>query len=226
MQHLNNNKLVVIDIRVTSPDTGVGEIIQLSALALDSNCEPDRNILPFNMYIQPIQIRNIKNKQYDSIGKGSGKILVNADLMNKALKEGHDQWKVGELFGHWFRSLELNYNHRIMPLSHNWQFKMPFLKDFFGPLNFEHYFDWRYRDPIPAAIFLNDRCDIIGERCPFPKQDFKYLHTLQNIERHPLKDALLDCISLAQVYKSMLRTFGGITQHSQDEESSLPQEST
>jgi DNA polymerase-3 subunit epsilon len=193
MVHLNGNKLCVIDVETTGLDPKIHEIIEVCVLYLDSFIRPVG--LPFNVFLTPQRPETIDPKA----------LKANGTNIMEVMRRGIDPFKAADLFEEWFGKLELPSNKKITPLGHNYHFDRGFLQEWLGPENYNGYFDYRIRDTMTVAHYLNDVADLKSEKYPFPKQGLTYLCSqldVVNLSRHT---ALGDCLATAECYRKMLR---------------------
>lgn len=196
MVHLNHNLLVATDCETTGLDPEYHEIIQVCFLPLDSRLNPHPDHKIFEMFIRP-----------EHPERADVKIPSKAAL-TEALKTGFPAHVVFELFEHWFSSLNLPEERRIVPLAYNWAFENVFYRAWMGADAVNQYFDSRARDLFLVIQWLNDRADWDGEEYPFQKQNMK-LRTVAKklgvpVEDHRLHDAVYDCYITTQAYKKTL----------------------
>jgi len=197
MQHLNGNLLCAVDVETTGLIAGTHDIVQIAILPLDAHIKPLQTVMPF--YI------NMKPKRLENVDKMASKIhRIN---MAKLIIEGFDAFKAADMLDEWFERLRLPVGKKIVPLAHNWVFDRSFIIEWLGPLSFEHLFDWRYRDSMVAASFVNDRCDHHNERYAYPKLSLSYCCTQLRVNNINPHDALSDCAATAEVYRRQLLEF-------------------
>lgn len=125
--------------------------------------------------------------------------------MAEIINTGIDPDKAVDIFEEWFKKFNLNFGKKISPLAQNWPFDRGFIMDWIGgPLNFDHFFDGRYRDTMVAALYANDKSYFQGEAYPYQKVNLTYLALEMKIKRDKAHDALSDCITTAEIYRRML----------------------
>lgn len=195
MKHLNGNLLCAIDVETTGFDAQKHDIIQLCILPLDHQIKPLETIMPFFVEMTP--------KRPENVDLEASK--VHRLKMCEIIKRGMDPDKAYDLFEEWFAALNLPIGKNITPLAHNWVFDREFVREWTGgPLNFQNYFDFRYRDSMVAASFMNDRADARCAKYPYPKVSLEYLCSIHQIKNPKAHDALADCITTAEIYRRML----------------------
>lgn len=201
MQHWNGHQLCAIDIETSGLDPYWNEIIQLCILPLDSNIEPRRDVMPFNIYLTPSNPGTV-NVESLKINK------INLETINRF---GHDQEKAKDMFDHWVTKLKLpvtpyGQRKRIIPLAHGWQFDSAFIKRWLGYEKFGEVFDSRYVDTMVVGAFMNDRAGMRAEKVPFSKLNLAWLSKELKLDREPTHDALQDCLATAEVYRRLLQS--------------------
>lgn len=201
MTHLNGDLLCVVDCETTGLKPRYHDLIQICILPLDSDLKPLKDVLPF---YQHIRARRPENVDYHALE-------VNKIDFYQLQRTAFDADKVADLFDAWFQKLKLPYNKKIAPLAQNWPFDREFIKDWLGEASYESYFDRRYRDTMPVALFLNDVADIHNENYPFPKCSLKYIASTLKIDYSGAHDSMQDCLITAEAYRLMMRMkVGGI----------------
>jgi DNA polymerase III epsilon subunit-like protein len=197
MVHLNGNLIVAIDTETTGLDRDKHEIIEIAALPLNSQLEPHKGILPFEMTMKPM--KNIEDIDMKALG-------VNRQRLTKIMTNSLTPDRVADLFIRWYEKLNLGSNRRLSPLAHNWVFDCPFIRDWLGPATFDLIFDGRFRDVMSTANFINDRAEFMGAiRIPYPKVKLTYLASQMNIDHSDAHNALPDCRITAAVYKRLVQ---------------------
>lgn len=195
MIHLNGNLLCAVDVETTGLDPQKHDIIQLCVLPLDSQIKPLQTVRPFVVEMVP--------KRPENIEPGATKThrLNMAELVLRAL----DPWKAVDIFEEWFENLNLPIGKKIMPLAHNWLFDRDFIREWVGgPISFDHFFHFHYRDSMTAALFLNDRAEQKMEKPPYPKVSLGYCGSMLSVTNLKAHDALQDCVATAEVYRRMM----------------------
>ena len=198
--HLNGDIIAVIDCETTGLKPGYHDLIQVCILPLDSELNPSKKIMPFYQHIKATRPENVDPSALE----------VNKIDFFKLQQTAFDAMRVADLFDAWFQKLNLPLNKKIQPLAQNWPFDRPFLIDWLGSAAFESYFDRRYRDTMPVALYYNDVADLFNEPYPFPKCSLKYLASTLKIDYTGAHDSMQDCLITAQAYKKMLSMKIGI----------------
>ena len=199
MQHWNGHQLCAIDTETTGTDPDLHEIIQICILALDSNIEPRKDVIPFYIEIIPDH-----PERYDQ-----GATRVTGLKLNDIMKRGHDSFAAIDLFMEWKEKLGLPCTKygtpkRIIPLAHNWPFDKGFIEKWLGASTYNEIFDAHFRDTLGIASFLNDRAGMHAEEVPYKKSKLGWMCTTNNIVNENAHDALSDCVATAKLYKHLI----------------------
>lgn len=112
---------------------------------------------------------------------------------------------VNEAFGEWFKSLKMSVGKRLIPLTHNSPFDIPFLQQFMTLDWYYEFFTRRGRDTMYMANGINDSYIWKGLPAPFNQVGLKPLCTHFGIDISGHHDALADCIATACLYRELLR---------------------
>lgn len=201
-QHMNGNVVIAIDTETTGLTAGHNEIIQIACVVLDSNFVPRTDINPFYMELQPRYPENIDATLRDKPSY--------IERIHHAIIHGIDQDKAVDLFQDWYQSIGIQLNaygnpKKAIPLGQNYAFDKGFIQHWLGgAANYEHYFDYHYRDTMILALGLNDRAAAKGEKIPFPKVNLQYLATTLGVINKAAHTALGDTVCTAEVYKKLV----------------------
>lgn len=198
MRHWNAHQLVAVDAETTGTRPFWHEIIQFAAVALNSDLEPRKDIIPFDIYITPEHPERVDPDALRVTGLKLDWLMRNGHNMNKAI----------DMFEHWVGKLELavtpgGYTKRIIPLAHGWPFDKPFIQDWLGYGTFDLLFDSRFRDTMCVSLFMNDLAGMHAEKVPYSKNTLGWLCNQLNVEHEYAHNALQDCIATAECYKRM-----------------------
>lgn len=207
MRHMNGHLLCAIDVETTGALPGFHDMIQICVLPLDESIKPRRDIIPFYIPIKPKRPENIDFKA-SSVHK--------LDML-ALIEQGLDPYLAEDMFIDWFYDLNLPLGKKIAPLASNWIFDSGFIREFFGPRSFDNFFHFHYRDTQSDALFVNDRCWLMGESYAFGRiglPDLAQKFFVENLKAH---DALQDCITTAEVYRKMCTMYLPITLKSDSE---------
>lgn len=199
MVHWNKHQLVAMAIKTTHPDPDWGEMCQISCLALDSNGEIRRDVIPATM-----------NIQCDYPERRDDKHCKKKDFIMTQKHSPLGTYQAEELLLKWIEKLDLKFTKygnqkRVMVLGYKTYQMIPWLKKWLT-LEFEpHFFEHEFRDIQQMALYLND---VNGHRC----EDIQYPHTHLtqltrscNEERGPRKDTLEECQTVAAIYRKLIK---------------------
>ena len=204
MQHWNGHQVCAIDTETTGLDPNWHEMWQICILPLDSDFMPRRDVSPF--YI------NFTLECPERVDWTSDVMKGNKSRIIEATRTGHDKFKAAELFEKWYEKLKLPLNKggvvqcKVIPLGQNYAFDLGFMKAWLGPLNYDHFFHYHYRDTMPSALFLNDHAAMQAEKVPYPKVGLKWLSTTHSVQLERAHDSLQDCLAVAEVYRKMCQS--------------------
>ncbi len=193
MMHCNGHQLCSLWIDVTGE---YGDIVRICIMPLDNFLKPANDVIAFYHEMKPIDIDKID--------------FETADLSRSKLQElrttGIDPWMARDYFEDWYKTLQLKPNKRIMPLTHDWPTKRPFLEKWLGELNFRHYFDIQYRDVMCFGTILNDYDNQHGRRdYRHAKVDLPFLGNCHQVEVGQKSDIIYKCEALSRIYRGMLQ---------------------
>lgn len=201
MTHFNNNMCCVIDTETTGLDPNFHEMVQLCIIALDSNFKPLKGISPFYINIKPNFPERADAKALEITKMDMAQIILS----------GFDRDKAVDMLETWIKKLGIKNNkygtaNKIMPLGHNYQFDMGFIKAWMGVDLYNDLFHYHYRDSMVTALYLNDRAGMRAEKIPYPKVNLQYLATTLGIKSERAHDALSDCQTTAEVYRTLVKS--------------------
>jgi len=200
MSHWNAHQLVALDAETTGTKPFWHEIIQIGAVALDANCKPRKNIMPFDIYLCPEHPERVDPDA----------LKVTGFKLPDLLRKGINPDKARDLFEQWVGKLDLGitpagYPKRIIPLAHNWAFDKPFFQDWLGPAFFNDLIDSRYRDTMTVSLFLNDHASFHAEKVPYSKNTLGWLCSKLGIEHEFAHNAVQDCLATAECYHRLCK---------------------
>lgn len=195
--NLNGNMLCCIEIITTGPLVKHDNLIQVCILPLNSEWQPHKGIIPFYTDIIPKRPENI---DLDNLPK-----KVNRKRVTKASIDGKDAYIAADLFEDWFERIRFMPGKKLSIIAYDWHSKKDWLVDWLGPTMYDKFFDYRYRDPLPAALFANDVADMKVNNLPYPKLHFQYLCSETKTESDNTPDCLSKCLSIAELYVKMVQ---------------------
>ncbi len=192
----NFNQVCAIDVETTGTDPEKHEIIQIAVVPLNPDLTLRRDVIPFYTEIMPMHPETAEPEA----------MRTNKIDLEKLLREGHDQWRVADLFEEWFEKLNLGFRKAIIPLAHNWPYDAAFLQAWLGHLSFHHFF-FGYRDTMSVMNHLNDIADFANEPWPFPKMSLGSLCNRLQVENLNPHDALGDAVATAECYRRLVTRY-------------------
>jgi len=194
MKHWKKNPLVVFDTETTGLVPGYHEVIEIGAVVLNSEIEPDPDAPRFNILIYPEH----KERATEEAMK------INGITEHELNVRGVSKQEARIMFDRWASSLTPGGKWKgLLPLAQNWPFDRGFLSNFLTPEVFGKLFYYEYRDTKSVVAFLNDRAVLRGEVAPFPKTNLNYLCEKFEIENKKAHRAVSDAIACAAVYKKL-----------------------
>lgn len=186
--HMNNHLLCAVAIEVIQ-----GELTEICVMPLKSNFQPLRDVMPFNMMIRPRNPHSLKTEG----GKKRERLLQIAEY-------GTDYFDAGDKLIDWFERLKMLPNKSLAPLAYDWPSSLLLIKEWLGPYNTDYVFNYRYRDILPIAMFLNDYADWRINNCPFAKHDIAYIMSCAGHTRAKPHAPMTDCVGIAETYRKMM----------------------
>jgi len=193
MLTFNHNVVAALDLETTGLIDGYHEIVQIACVPLTPNLDP-MQVSPFYMNIRP-----------DHPERADPDAMRVNRLDMEMLLGCPDQFQVADCFDTWWESLELPMYKRLIPLTQNAPFDIPFMKHWLGVRGYEKYFTRRGRDTMFAALALNDQAAWKNRPIPFDKVGLRELCTKLGVQLDNHHDALADCLATAKVYRELLR---------------------
>src|SRR2546423_4253302 len=154
MWSIFSNCLCVVEIFTTGLNPNKHDIIEICVLPVNGELKPHKGVIPFYTTVAPRESRK-DNIDFSDLPYG-----VNKERIFDASVRGVEYYSVADRFDIWIQKLKLKHNKKIAPLAHDWLKKREFLIDWLGVETFDQYFDYRYRDLIPAATFANDCAEV------------------------------------------------------------------
>lgn len=194
---MKGNVLTAVDVETTGLLAGYHEIIQIAAVPLNQHFEPHPKLRPFYINICPDYFEHIEKEATKKNG---------IDL--ESLRECPSQDQSVELFANWFRSLNLPFGRRLVPLAHNWAFDKGFLTYWLGIDGIYDFWHYHPRDTMAVAATVNDLYTWHGRKHPFEHLSLTALCKKFDIEMYNAHDALSDSLATAKLYAAFMRFMG------------------
>lgn len=193
MPHLNKNLLCSIDIITTGPYPSEDTILEIAVLPIDHMFRPHPKRIMFNVKMKPEEGKEVSARSTK---------MRESDLATAVLK-GFDRYRAADMFLDWVKYQDLGIK-KIMPLAWNWPRDSAFLRNWLTDGVFDETFDWRYRDVLSLATWVNDRVDCFGDLVPYAKVDLNYLANIHKIPIVDYRTSMNDVRVLMELYKAML----------------------
>lgn len=185
--------MCAIDVETTGLDPTMHEIIEIAIIPLNYALKPHPKITPFSLKMRPD-----KPETVDFKAMSCNKVELNDLMIN-----GTPQGTAADLLERWYEKLGLG-NKKIVPLGHNYQFDMSFIKAWIGTAHYEYIFDHNYRDTHQTCLFIADRCTFINEKPTFPKFNLSYVAACLEVKNPAPHTALGDAWTSAECYRKMM----------------------
>jgi DNA polymerase III epsilon subunit-like protein len=189
----NYNVLAAYDVETTGETPGYHEIVQCAIVPLDRNLDP-MDVSPFNMMMRPDHPERAVKDAMRCHGISMERLMIHPD---KA--------QVADCLHEWFRSLKLPFDKRLISLTQNGLFDVPFMKAWLGERSYHDYFCFNGRDTMQYALSLNDTAAWKNQPIPFNGVGLKPLAKRLGVVLDNHHDALADALACARVYREMLR---------------------
>lgn len=192
---MNGHLPCAVDTETSGLDPKKNDIIQIAIIPLAPDFEVSKKHTAFTVLLKPKRPENVSP---DLPRKMKNKFL-------DACINGMDPWTAVDRFEEWFQKLHLPPRKKIVPVGSNFSFDQAFLTEWLGgPLNYENYLRSDYRDTHLTALYINDSCDRVNAKIPFPKTNLQYLCACLGLEHPNAHDAIADAFMAAKVYKKLL----------------------
>jgi len=189
--NLSQHLLVAIDCETTGL-TEESEIIQVSAIPLDSSLNPTANHL--DLVIRPSTLDGLPPKVQRAA--------------SQAHKLGMDPEEAVNVFIRWYNNLHMVEWGRIVPLGHNYlRFDEGFIRRWLGDFTYDFYFHSMVRDTLVIGGWLNDFDDYHARTPMFPDLKLPTMARVLGIDfdSQSLHNSLYDANLTAQVYKAIMK---------------------
>lgn len=190
--NLNGNIPCAVDVETTGLLAGYDEIIQIAAVPLDQNFEPEGKFFYLNMLPDnPDRLTEEAQKKHGiSLDDLSGCVTQSRGI---------------ELFDEFFHKLGLPIGKKLVPIAHNWAFERGFLIHWLGLDGINYVFHPHPRDTMLMAAMINDLYTWHGRKYPFSKLNLTSMCNKFDIKLDNAHNALADSIATAKLYASYLR---------------------
>lgn len=194
--NINSNTICALDILTTGPKAHFNDIINIAIIPMDPDLKIRRDIVPFNLPMQPRRPYNVDITNLPIPREEYAKLLIQA----------HDPDTVGDLFAEWYKRFKLRENKGIIPLVYDWGAKREFLVDWLGIENYLYHFVDKPRDVLSVVLYENDRSEHNCETIPYPKTNFTYICNTLGVEKSRIKGDVLDnALCIAEAYRRTLK---------------------
>lgn len=197
MKHLYGNIIAAVDVETTGTMFGYHEIIQIAVVPLNQHLEQDESRRFFYLGLAPAHPERQAQE---------AKLKHRLDVL-KMVEECPSQDNAAGMFYDWFKTLDLCFGKKIVPLAHNWAFERGFLTHWLGLSMFDEIFSPHPRDTMLLALSLNDIYNWQGNAAPFTTVGLKAMCNRFQIPLDNAHDALADCIATAKLYNALISSF-------------------
>lgn len=189
----NNNVLSALDVETTGITPGCHEIVQIAIVPLDDDLNPMERS-PFYMKIKP-----------EHPERAMKEAMVKNRLCLRDLEQCPTQIQVADTLEEWFQDLKLPLFKRLICLTHNGKFDVPFVKAWLGEEGYHRYFCYNGRDTMELALGMNDQAAFKCRPVPFAGVGLRPLCNRLGVLFDNHHDALADSLATAKVYRELLR---------------------
>ena len=200
MKHLNDNIPCVIDVRTSGQRPAYHDIIEICIVPVAPGFLPNKEILPFHMYMHPKRSENLDWSFFTKHERAYIQRHLNVTI---------DPWTCQDLFEQWYTKLGLRDRKRIQPIAYDWARQRMFIQDWFGYSEkddsfFYDFFDpFRYRDLATIALYLNDLAWCNHEPYPIQKQNFAYICNRLNVVYSNPKTCMVRCFAILECWRKL-----------------------
>lgn len=204
--------LVALDIETSGLIPGWHEVLQIAVIPLREDFEWQRDFRFFDHYLRPEYLERVDTEAIRVMSREDtsldyGKVVTRTNKFEKYVNEGLEQTKVADLFVDWFEKLGLKPKKRLLPVGHNLQFDMAFIKAWLGPDAYEYIFDSRHRDTQTISLFWNDVDHHHDRRCMFKDAKLASVCNSMKVENEMAHNAFDDALATARCYGRMVKQF-------------------
>lgn len=197
--NLNGNLLAAVDVETTGRLAGYHEIIQIGVQPLTSEIKPVPDLNPFYINIAP---------RHPERAEGTATMVHGLDI-DDLMANAPSQEKAADLFDEYVTRLNLPYKKQLVPLAHNYAFERGFLSHWLGLETFQQLWHFHPRDTMEFAISINDACAYHGKDIAFNYVGLGSMCSKFGIDIENAHDALCDARAGGELYRRMLKAFGG-----------------
>lgn len=190
-EHVNNNLICAIDIRVGGTDPMTSDLLEICVLPLNHSFKVSADFGLFHTMIQPAWPVDLKHA---GLGKETLKEYLGAPDSVLAL----------ELFEQWLLELNLPKHKKIMPLVWNWSDVFPYLKIWMTGRNYGDFMHESVRDCLPLLNYVNDRQSLMGQEVTFKHPTFSQLTCRSGVELIERNSVLANAKALSDVYRHIM----------------------
>ena len=192
-QHHNGCMLCAIDIDTTGPDPWFHEILNIAIIPLDSEMRPSKEVLPYALSLTP--------EYPERIAKATKKIVTSTE-------HSMDKMSAIDLFDKWVEKLKLPTTKwgtpkKIMPLSHSYVTKQPFITRWMTQEFYDIHFSSSYRDTQVTAAYLNDQTAFHGRVVPYSKIELSWVAHQCHVEHRASEGVLQRARTCAETYRAL-----------------------
>jgi DNA polymerase III epsilon subunit-like protein len=185
--------MAAVDIETTGSVVGYHEIIQIAIVPLTPDLDPwDK--APFYMDIRP----DFPERAEPDAMRKNGLVMEELMLCPDAIQ-------VADCLEDYWNWINLPVDKRLIPLTQNGFFDIPFIKHWLGDEAFYRYFSWLGRDTMQYAISMNDEAAWKNHPIPFDAVGLKPLCKKFGVALDKHHDALEDAIATGKIYRELMR---------------------
>lgn len=190
-EHVNNNLICAIDIRVGGTDPMTSDLLEICVLPLNHSFKVSVDFGLFHTKIQPAWPVDRKVS-----GLGKEALVEHTSAPDSVLAL--------EMFERWFFELNLPKHKKIMPLVWDWSHVFPYLKIWMPGSNFGDFIHESVRECLPLLNYVNDRQSLMGQEVTFKHPTFGQLCARSGVEHIERNSVLSNCKALSDAYRHIL----------------------
>lgn len=209
MDHLNDHVPVVIGAMYTTSDLDAVEVIEICMIPLKYDLTVDTKRHPFiaTMSFSDDVICTKSDFVVDEERGASSYILQRESVRAHRKRTGYAPGTVADLFEKWAKTFKFKHRKRFMPIVYDWALTQAAMRNWLGYATFDTYFDWRYRDILNIASYLNDLAGVRNFIYPVQKLDFQSICRSFRVKRVKIDgtySATENAKAIAKIWKLML----------------------